>query len=121
MVISSERYDTSSAQKEDLAALSIDGLWWRYPTYSEKPNPWTLRNISLRVEQGECFGITGPSGAGKTTLCRTMLGIIPSNARLTPEQLPQHFRGTINVLGQPVTEKTASSHQIGMVLQDPEN
>ena len=56
-------------------ALSVTGLWWRYPTYSEKPNAWTLRDIALQVEQGECFGITGPSGAGKTTLCRTLLGI----------------------------------------------
>ncbi|MBV9228594.1 MAG: ABC transporter ATP-binding protein [Chloroflexi bacterium] len=103
------------------AALTVDGLWWRYPTFSEKPNSWTLRNIALQVEQGECFGITGPGGAGKTTLCRTLLGIIPQNAHLTPEQLPQHFRGTIQVLGEPVTAKTSGANQIGMVLQDPEN
>lgn len=110
-----------SAVLSGLSALAVDGLWWRYPTFSEKPNPWTLRNISLQVEQGECFGITGPSGAGKTTLCRTMLGILPYSARLTPEQLPQHFRGTVSVLGEPVSAKTARTNQIGMVLQDPEN
>src|SRR5437899_754084 len=103
------------------AALTVDGLWWRYPNFTEKAHPWILRNISFQVEQGECFGITGPSGAGKTTLCRALLGILPHNAHLTSEQLAQHFQGTVNVLGEGVTARTASSHKIGMVLQDPEN
>lgn len=102
-------------------AVTLSGLWWRYPTFSDAPNPWTLRNISLQVEQGECFGITGPSGAGKTTLCRTLIGILPHSSRLTIEQLPQHFRGTVEVMGEPITAKTATTHQMGMVLQDPEN
>ncbi|HEU5227966.1 MAG TPA: ATP-binding cassette domain-containing protein, partial [Ktedonobacteraceae bacterium] len=123
MVIKGEQYEVVPAHMEgkQSAILTGEGLWWRYPTYSDQPNPWTLRNISLQVEQGECFGITGPGGAGKTTLCRTLLGILPYSARLTDEQLPQHFRGTINLLGEPVTAKTAHAHQIGMVLQDPEN
>src|SRR5579885_2032391 len=123
MAIKGEQYEVSPAHMEGnrSVALSSEGLWWRYPTYSDTPNPWTLRNIALEVEQGECFGITGPSGAGKTTLCRTLLGILPYSARLTAEQLPQHFRGVVNLLGEPVTAKTAHAHQMGMVLQDPEN
>ena len=103
------------------AALATEGLWWRYPTFSEKPNAWTLRDITMQVKQGECFGITGASGAGKTTLCRTLTGILPFSTRLTPEQLVQHFRGDVTLLGTPVTAKTTSTHTIGMVLQDPEN
>jgi len=102
-------------------ALVADEVWWRYPTYSQKSQPWTLQGINLQVEQGECFGITGPSGAGKTTLCRTLMGILPSNARLTREQLPAHFRGRISLFGEAVTEKTPGSGIIGMVSQDPEN
>lgn len=103
------------------AALALDQLWWRYPTFSEKPQAWVLRGITLQVQQGECLGITGPSGAGKTTLCRLLLGILPFSVRLTPEQLLAHFRGTVSLFGKSVTEKTASEGQIGMVLQDPEN
>jgi energy-coupling factor transport system ATP-binding protein len=102
-------------------AVRAQGLWWRYPTFSEQPNSWTLRDIALSVRHGECFGITGPSGAGKTTLCRALMGIIPHNTQLTAQQLTQHFRGDVNVLGLSVSAQTANSHKIGMVLQDPEN
>lgn len=102
-------------------ALLVEGLWWRYPTFSDKPNPWTLRDINLSIEQGECFGITGPSGAGKTTLCRTLIGILPHSAHLPTEQLLQYARGSVSLLGEQVNAGTASTHKIGMVLQDPEN
>lgn len=102
-------------------ALHIDGLWWRYPTYSDDANSWVLRDVSLNVEQGACYGITGSGGAGKTTLCRAMLGIIPHNARLTADQLAHHFRGNISVFGEAVTAQTPVANHIGMVLQDPEN
>lgn len=36
-----------------------------------------LTNISLRLSAGESLGIIGESGAGKTTLVRTLLGLLP--------------------------------------------
>ncbi|GCE23523.1 ABC transporter ATP-binding protein [Dictyobacter kobayashii] len=112
---------TMSTTEASQNAVNVTGLWWRYPTFSEKAGTWNLRNVTLQVKQGECFGITGPSGAGKTTLCRALMGLIPHTARLTKEQLPHHFRGQIEILQAPVTHETATSHKIGMVLQDPEN
>jgi energy-coupling factor transporter ATP-binding protein EcfA2 len=111
----------TKVEQEVPLALAVEDLWWRYPTFGETPYPWTLRDVSLQVRQGECFGITGPSGAGKTTLCRTLMGIIPHTIRLTAAQLPHHFRGSVRVLGEPVTQQSATMHKIGMVLQDPEN
>lgn len=36
-----------------------------------------LRNISLRVGQGELLGLFGHNGAGKSTLIRAILGLVP--------------------------------------------
>ncbi|MCU0293098.1 MAG: ABC transporter ATP-binding protein [Thermoanaerobaculaceae bacterium] len=46
-----------------------------------------LTDVSLRVEQGEVYGLIGPNGAGKTTLMLTCLGL------LRPE------RGEVRILG----------------------
>ncbi|MBN4069841.1 ATP-binding cassette domain-containing protein, partial [bacterium AH-315-G05] len=35
-----------------------------------------LKNISFNVAKGEIVGLIGPSGAGKTTIVRTITGIV---------------------------------------------
>ncbi|EHL97418.1 nodulation ATP-binding protein I family protein [Lentilactobacillus parafarraginis F0439] len=47
-----------------------------------------LKNINLTVHNGEILGLIGPSGAGKTTLVSTIMGM------LTPQ------KGTVTVMGQ---------------------
>lgn len=42
-----------------------------------------LRRVSLQVEAGSIVGLVGESGAGKTMVSRTVLGIAPANARVT--------------------------------------
>lgn len=36
-----------------------------------------VNNVSFTLNPGDFLGIIGPSGAGKTTLCRLLLGILP--------------------------------------------
>lgn len=38
-----------------------------------------LEDISLEIDKGEIFGLLGPSGAGKTTLIKIMLGQLEAN------------------------------------------
>ncbi len=38
-----------------------------------------VRNLNLRVEQGEIFGLVGPDGAGKTTTLRMLCGLMDPN------------------------------------------
>ena len=39
-----------------------------------------LKNINLEVEKGEIIALVGPSGAGKTTLIKTIASIIPQTS-----------------------------------------
>jgi peptide/nickel transport system ATP-binding protein len=42
-----------------------------------------VRDVSLRVEEGEVFGLVGESGSGKSTLLRALAGLTPlTNGRL---------------------------------------
>lgn len=65
-----------------------------------------LRDITTHVVKGEISGLIGPSGAGKTTLIRTILGLYkPTN-------------GTISVLGDEAGARGLRS-KIGYVTQSP--
>ena len=42
-----------------------------------------LRDICLKIEQGEFIGIIGPNGGGKTTLLRLLLGFLrPTSGKI---------------------------------------
>ncbi|PIE48214.1 MAG: bacitracin ABC transporter ATP-binding protein [Flavobacteriales bacterium] len=52
-------------------------------------------NISIRINQGEIYGLIGLNGAGKTTLIRMLLGMIKPDSgtiKLFDKQLTQQFR-----------------------------
>lgn len=66
-----------------------------------------LNNISLSVEEGEIFGLLGPSGAGKTTLIKMLIGLLSSTS------------GNIAILGKELDKKIDESFpSFGMVLDN---
>lgn len=39
-------------------------------------NPYVLKNVNLDVFKNDFLGIIGPNGGGKTTLLKTILGLV---------------------------------------------
>ena len=48
-------------------------------TYTDNSEP-ALKNISLKIKQGQMIGVIGESGAGKSTLVDIILGLLMPNA-----------------------------------------
>jgi ABC-type glutathione transport system ATPase component len=63
------------------AALEIKGLRVEFPTVAGEPKI-ALRDIDLSIRPGEILGLVGESGAGKTTLARSILKLPPSPGRI---------------------------------------
>ena len=47
-----------------------------------------LKNVSLKLTQGEIVGLFGENGAGKTTLMKSILGFIPYEGKITLDGAP---------------------------------
>jgi ATP-binding cassette subfamily B protein RaxB len=60
--------------------LRLENICYRYDDFSED----VLNNINLTVKPGEHIAITGPSGVGKSTLVKIMLGLHePTGGKIT--------------------------------------
>ena len=73
--------------------------------YGEK-SPWILKDVSLKVEEGERVGLIGPSGYGKSTLVKILAGYL------------RPLEGEILLDGKPLPEKGISPVQL--IYQHPE-
>lgn len=100
--------------------VQLEGAWYTYdagPRDAQDVHTatWALRDISLRVEQGEIVCIVGANGSGKSTLMRIMGALA----------YPQRGRAAIAGLSVDDTGDPALAAQIhrrcAMVFQNPDD
>jgi oligopeptide/dipeptide ABC transporter ATP-binding protein len=77
-----------------------------------------LDGVDLTLERGRILGVVGESGCGKSTLIRTIMGILPRQARVDAGEIL--FEGE-NLLVFPEAElnQRIRSSRIGFIPQDP--
>ena len=97
--------------------LQADGVSVRY-----KRGDSTLQavsNVSLRLERGEVLGIVGESGSGKSTFARTILRLLPRDAKIDGRLL----LGDLDLSGLSEREfnRRVRWSQVSMVFQDAMN
>ncbi len=77
-----EHKDTKTAEKMEKSAdesgvtIICNDLKYTYPD-GDKP---VVANVSFRAEAGETIAFVGPSGEGKTTLLRLILGLVEADS-----------------------------------------
>ena len=102
--------DSRRKENKPDIAVEISGLTVQY----DKTSPAVIEDYSLTVTSGETVAIMGENGCGKSTLAKTMCGLLKANS------------GNITVHGISVRAKTSriirqKLHQtIGYVMQLPE-
>src|SRR5207248_11484912 len=81
--------------------------------YEETPRE-AVSDINLRVEAGEWVGVTGPTNAGKSTLCLLAMG-------LAPHFFGGRLKGGVTVLGKDSRQVSVieRSAEVGLLFQNP--
>ena len=92
--------------------IKFNSFYFRY----KKNKEYQLNNINLKIDKNKFILLCGETGSGKTTLIRSMNGLIP-------QFYPGYYKGSVEVNGKDTAETPIAelSMEIGIVFQNPEN
>lgn len=88
---------------DKIATLELNDITFKY---GDEAKP-ALKNVSLAIKGGETVAFAGPSGAGKTSLIKLLLGLYqPTNGSISANGLdmmtvePEHFKQKMSYVSQ---------------------
>lgn len=117
IVTDTERKATHSKMYAEEPLIRIENLTKRYPVrknrlFEKQTYVHALDNVSLDIYEGETLGLVGESGCGKTTLGRTMIGLIePTSGNV-------FYKGQ-NITQLSVRQMRTLRKELQIILQDP--
>lgn len=91
--------------------VNVENFYFAY-----KKSDLVLRDISFSVKKCSFTVLTGPSGAGKTTLCKALTGIIPF-------YMGGRYSGDVQIHGESTKGKRVSdlAMRVGFIMEDYES
>lgn len=94
------------------ALLEFDNVSFRYDSDTETPLPRAIKDVDLKIYEGEFVAVLGHNGSGKSTLAKL------SNAILLPT------KGKVKVMGMDTSVEELElkiKQTVGVVFQNPDN
>ena len=95
-----------------MTLITFNNFHFRY----KKNKEYQLNNINLKIDENKFILLCGETGSGKTTLIRSMNGLIP-------QFYPGYYKGNVIVNGKDNSETPIAelAKDVGIVFQNPEN
>jgi len=95
--------------------LNINNLSVKYLT--DKGQVSAVDNVSLKVSDGEFFGLAGPSGCGKSTLALAVLKLIEEPGKITSGKVEIDGTDILSLNEKQLLQVRGA--KISMIFQDP--
>jgi ABC-2 type transport system ATP-binding protein len=87
-------------------AVAVTGLTKIFPIPFHRQSVVAVRDLHLRVESGEVYGLLGPNGSGKSTTLKIILGLVSPT------------RGNTEIFGRD-SELVESREAVGFLPENP--
>jgi ABC-2 type transport system ATP-binding protein len=87
-------------------AVAVRNLTKVFPVPLHRQRVVAVRDLDLRVEPGEVYGLLGPNGSGKSTTLKIILGLAPPT------------RGTTEIFGRD-SSRVDSRETVGFLPENP--
>src|ERR1700681_1916084 len=87
-------------------AISVRGLTKIFPIPFHRETVVAVRDLDLRIEAGEVYGLLGPNGSGKSTTLKIILGLVS----------PTH--GQTEIFGRD-SRRVESREAVGFLPENP--
>ena len=88
------------------AAIAVEGLTKVFPVPFRRQSIVAVRDLNLRIEAGEVYGLLGPNGSGKSTTLKIILGLVSPT------------RGRTKIFGR-VSSLVQSREAVGFLPENP--
>ncbi|MBE6054273.1 MAG: ABC transporter ATP-binding protein [Clostridium sartagoforme] len=95
--------------------LSVDNLKTNF--YIKDKKIEAVRGVSFHVNKGDILGIVGESGSGKSVLMKSVMNILPENARIDNGQVSFNNESILNMSKKEI--QRIKGKEIAMIFQDP--